>query len=176
MGSTKWTSWIINKSKEKEKWEWEAERVHSFSSSTWEVEAGRALSSRPDWSTELVPGQPGCQGYTERPCLPPQKKNEKRRRRKRKEDVFVHLKRVEEGGVQGIHDHISLYTCMNLRMKFFLSVWNCSLLLSLLRTITKWSTKGSFEQLTLGLDLLLKIFFMISSKGQFNIIVRTMDK
>jgi hypothetical protein len=28
-------------------------------SGTWEAEAGRFLSSRPDWSTKWVPGQPG---------------------------------------------------------------------------------------------------------------------
>jgi hypothetical protein len=26
--------------------------VHAFNSSTWEAEAGRFLSSRPDWSTK----------------------------------------------------------------------------------------------------------------------------
>jgi hypothetical protein len=33
--------------------------VHSFNPSTQEAEAGGFLSSRPAWSTELVPGQPG---------------------------------------------------------------------------------------------------------------------
>ena len=33
--------------------------AHSFNSSTWEVEAGGFLSSRPVWSTEWVPGEPG---------------------------------------------------------------------------------------------------------------------
>jgi hypothetical protein len=33
--------------------------VHAFNPSTWEVEAGGFLSSRPAWSTEWVPGQPG---------------------------------------------------------------------------------------------------------------------
>jgi hypothetical protein len=32
--------------------------VHAFNPSTWEAEAGRFLSSRPAWSTKLVPGQP----------------------------------------------------------------------------------------------------------------------
>jgi hypothetical protein len=31
---------------------------HAFNPSTWEAEAGRFLSSRPAWSTELVQGQP----------------------------------------------------------------------------------------------------------------------
>jgi hypothetical protein len=33
--------------------------AHAFNPSTREAEAGRFLSSRPAWSTELVPGQPG---------------------------------------------------------------------------------------------------------------------
>jgi hypothetical protein len=32
--------------------------VHAFMPSTWEAEAGAFLSSRPAWSTELIPGQP----------------------------------------------------------------------------------------------------------------------
>ena len=34
---------------------------HAFNPSAWEAKAGRSLSSRPAWSTELVPGQPGLQ-------------------------------------------------------------------------------------------------------------------
>jgi hypothetical protein len=33
--------------------------AHAFNPSTWEAEAGGFLSSRPAWSTEWVPGQPG---------------------------------------------------------------------------------------------------------------------
>jgi hypothetical protein len=33
--------------------------ANAFNPSIWEAEAGGFLSSRPDWSTELVPGQPG---------------------------------------------------------------------------------------------------------------------
>jgi hypothetical protein len=33
--------------------------AHAFNPSTWEAEAGGFLSSRPDWSTKWVPGQPG---------------------------------------------------------------------------------------------------------------------
>jgi hypothetical protein len=32
--------------------------MHAFNPSTQEAEAGRFLSSRPAWSTKLVPGQP----------------------------------------------------------------------------------------------------------------------
>jgi hypothetical protein len=51
--------------------------VHAFNPSTWEAEAGRFLSSRPTWSTESVPGQPG---YTERPCLKKQNKTNKKKK------------------------------------------------------------------------------------------------
>jgi hypothetical protein len=33
--------------------------AHTFNPSTWEAEAGRFLSSRPAWSIERIPGQPG---------------------------------------------------------------------------------------------------------------------
>jgi hypothetical protein len=35
--------------------------AHAFNPSTQEAEAGRFLSSRPAWSAEWVPGQPGLQ-------------------------------------------------------------------------------------------------------------------
>jgi hypothetical protein len=38
--------------------------VHAFNPSTWEAEAGEFLSSRPAWSTEWVPGQPGLHRET----------------------------------------------------------------------------------------------------------------
>jgi hypothetical protein len=38
--------------------------VHAFNPSTWEAEAGEFLSSRPAWSTEQVPGQPGLHRET----------------------------------------------------------------------------------------------------------------
>jgi hypothetical protein len=59
--------------------------AHTFNPSTREAEAGRFLSSRPAWSTEWVPGQPG---YIEKPCLKKpkrkKKKNERRRRKKKR--------------------------------------------------------------------------------------------
>jgi hypothetical protein len=38
--------------------------VHTFYPSTQKAEAGRFLSSRPAWSTERVPGQPGLHRET----------------------------------------------------------------------------------------------------------------
>jgi hypothetical protein len=37
---------------------------HVFNPSTWEAEAGGFLSSKPAWSTEDVPGQPGLHRET----------------------------------------------------------------------------------------------------------------
>jgi hypothetical protein len=38
--------------------------AHAFNPSTWEAEASGFLSSRPAWSTECVPGQPGLHRET----------------------------------------------------------------------------------------------------------------
>jgi hypothetical protein len=38
----------------------------AFNASTWEAETGRSLSSRPAWSTKLVPGQSGLHRERER--------------------------------------------------------------------------------------------------------------
>jgi hypothetical protein len=38
--------------------------AHAFNPSTWEAEADGFLSSRPAWSTEWVPGQPGLHRET----------------------------------------------------------------------------------------------------------------
>jgi hypothetical protein len=38
--------------------------AHTFNPSTQEAEAGGFLSSRPAWSTEWVPGQPGLHRET----------------------------------------------------------------------------------------------------------------
>jgi hypothetical protein len=47
--------------------------VHAFNPSTWKAEAGGFLSSRPAWSTEWVPGQPGLYRETLSRNPPPQK-------------------------------------------------------------------------------------------------------
>jgi hypothetical protein len=53
--------------------------AHAFNPSTWEAEAGRFLSSRPAWSTDRVPGQPGLHRETLS-----QKKNKKQKQKKQK--------------------------------------------------------------------------------------------
>jgi hypothetical protein len=48
--------------------------VHAFNLSTREAEAGGFLSSRPAWSTEWVPGQPGLYREILSRTPPPKKK------------------------------------------------------------------------------------------------------
>jgi hypothetical protein len=50
--------------------------AHAFNPSTQEAEAGGFLSSRPAWSTEWVPGQPGL--YRERKTKKKKKKKKKK--------------------------------------------------------------------------------------------------
>jgi hypothetical protein len=52
--------------------------AHAFNPSTREAEAGGFLSSRPAWSTEWVPGQPGLHRETLS-----QKKNKKKKKKKK---------------------------------------------------------------------------------------------
>jgi hypothetical protein len=53
--------------------------AHAFNPSTWEAEAGVFLSSRPAWSTEWVPGQPGLHWETLS-----QKTKKKKKKKKKK--------------------------------------------------------------------------------------------
>ena len=39
--------------------------AYVFNPSTWEAEAGESLSSRPAWSTQWVPGEPGLHKETQ---------------------------------------------------------------------------------------------------------------
>jgi hypothetical protein len=55
--------------------------AHTFNPSTWEAEAGGFLSSRPAWSTEWVPGQPGLHRET---LSPPKKTKTKQSKKKKK--------------------------------------------------------------------------------------------
>jgi hypothetical protein len=66
---------------------WPGVMVHAFNLSTWEVEAGGFLSSRPAWSTERVPGQPGLHRETlsrKTKTNKQKKKNDVKKRRKKK--------------------------------------------------------------------------------------------
>jgi hypothetical protein len=58
--------------------------AHTLNPSTWEAEAGGSLSSRPAWSTEWVPGQPGLHRET-LSWKNKIKKKRKKERKKRKE-------------------------------------------------------------------------------------------
>jgi hypothetical protein len=54
--------------------------THAFNPSTREAEAGGFLSSRPAWSTDRVPGQPGLHRETLS-----RKTNKKKKKERRKE-------------------------------------------------------------------------------------------
>jgi hypothetical protein len=56
--------------------------AHAFNPSTWEAEAVGFLSSRPAWSTEQVPGQPGLHRETLSRKTKKQTKKKKNRQRK----------------------------------------------------------------------------------------------
>jgi hypothetical protein len=58
--------------------------AHAFNPSTGEAETGRFLSSRPAWSTERVPGQPGLHRET----LSRIKKKQNKTKKKPKKKVF----------------------------------------------------------------------------------------
>jgi hypothetical protein len=66
--------------------------AHAFNPSTWEADAGRFLSSRPAWSTEWVPGQPGLHRET----LSQKTKTKKEKEKKRKEKKRKEKKRKEK--------------------------------------------------------------------------------
>ena len=61
--------------------------AHTFNPSTWEAEAGRFLSLRPVWSTELQSEFQDSQGYTAKPCLEnPKRERERERGRERERE------------------------------------------------------------------------------------------
>ena len=62
--------------------------AHIFNHSTWEAEAGEFLSSRPAWSTERVPGQPGPHGESLNPVS---KNKQTNKQTKTKTKAFIVL-------------------------------------------------------------------------------------
>jgi hypothetical protein len=58
--------------------------AHTFNPSTWEAEAGGFLSSRPAWSTEWVPGQPGLYRETL------SQKTKKKKKRKKEMNMYLY--------------------------------------------------------------------------------------
>jgi hypothetical protein len=66
--------------------------AHAFNPSTWEAEAGEFLSSRPAWSTERVPGQPGL--HRETLSRKTKKKKKKKERKEKKKEKRNGLSRV----------------------------------------------------------------------------------
>jgi hypothetical protein len=57
--------------------------AHAFNPSTREAEAGGFLSSRPAWSTEWIPGQPGLHRET----LSRKTKQKKKKKKEREPSV-----------------------------------------------------------------------------------------
>jgi hypothetical protein len=83
--------------------------AHAFNPSTQEAEAGEFLSSRPAWSIEWVPGQPGLYRETL------SRKNQKRKKKKkRKKDIPIHVENVE-GGSQKPQTSVCLFVLKRLR-------------------------------------------------------------
>jgi hypothetical protein len=68
--------------------------AHAFNPSTWEAEAGRFLSSRPAWSTEWVPGQPGIHRET-LSQINKQTKFKKKKKKKTVKGLKSYLKQVK---------------------------------------------------------------------------------
>jgi hypothetical protein len=64
---------------------WPGVVAHAFNPSTREAEAGGFLSSRPAWSTEWVPGQPGL--HRETLSQKKTKKNKKKKQKKKKKEM-----------------------------------------------------------------------------------------
>jgi hypothetical protein len=62
--------------------------AYAFNPSTWEAEAGEFLSSRPAWSTERVPGQPGLNRET----LSGKTKNKQQQQQQKKTKQKAELK------------------------------------------------------------------------------------
>jgi hypothetical protein len=62
--------------------------AQAFNPSTWEAEAGEFLSSRPAWSTEWVPGQPGLHRETLSRKKKTKKQTNKQKRIHKSSDLF----------------------------------------------------------------------------------------
>jgi hypothetical protein len=67
--------------------------AYTFNPSTWEAEAGGFLSSRPAWSTEWVPGQPGLlrETLSKKKQKPNKKKKTKWLRLLSSQMTWIHL-------------------------------------------------------------------------------------
>jgi hypothetical protein len=68
---------------------------HAFNPSTWEAEAGGFLSSRPVWSTEWIPGQPGLHRETLSRSPAPKSSNSETSSHKLKDSEIVWWKSIK---------------------------------------------------------------------------------
>jgi hypothetical protein len=69
--------------------------AHAFNPSTYEAEAGRFLSSRPAWSTKLVPGQPGLYRET---LSRKTKQTKKKKKERKKKEMHTGITKFKEKG------------------------------------------------------------------------------
>jgi hypothetical protein len=86
--------------------------VHAFNSSTREAEAGRFLSSRPAWSTEWVPEQPG---YTGKHCLekPKNKTKQNKTKQTNKQNILLpHGDLVAHTHLHRLRNNEEVITCI----------------------------------------------------------------
>jgi hypothetical protein len=65
--------------------------AHTFNPGSWEAETGRFLSSRPAWSTELVPGQP----RVHRETLSRKQKQKRKKKEKKKKDISPQYPKID---------------------------------------------------------------------------------
>jgi hypothetical protein len=63
--------------------------AQAFNPSIWEAEAGEFMSSRPAWSTEWVPGQPGLYRETLSRKIKASKQTNKQIKNKTKKELFI---------------------------------------------------------------------------------------
>jgi hypothetical protein len=104
--------------------------AYTLDLSTWEGEAGGYLSSRPAWSTECVPGQPGLHRKT----LSKTRQKEKREERaqefmlQQKENIYIYT-------------HTHTYTYINIYIAY-VSACLCSQ--------ESWPAKHQFKTTSIG--------------------------
>jgi hypothetical protein len=92
--------------------------AHAFNPGTWEAEKGGFLSSRPAWSTEWVPGQPGLHRKT---LSQKQKTKQNKTKKKQKHLGCMNLKckyKQRPPWVSQQETHFSVGQFSHLRIQF----------------------------------------------------------
>jgi hypothetical protein len=86
--------------------------AHTYNPSTWEAEAGRFLSSKPAWSTEQVPGQPGLHRETLSQKTKNQNKNKKQKGKGKISVFHYHNYKIIFSFPFFVLWHISMFVCL----------------------------------------------------------------